>query len=754
MTQLSHSFVGRRINLLFIAVLLLGTALSAAVYVKSNEIRSTTLSMVETDIEKYAQFHQFRTQLEQQERFLYEHYAAWDSSRYYQDFLISYQQSQRILQLFTAQFGEIAPLIIIRHKQRQIADLAEKFAAQMEAENKDSSTWDDAREQLTQVSVLNLDISEQIQLMIAMTEQNIVDSQQKINRNLLDVRVYVFVYGLIFLFIFYVLGKAIKAYMSSSRLNQRLSLFTKKTPNAIVSLDRNNQVTYSNPATGKLLSKLGLNCDEEQQLLAQDLHVYQSDIRRARQHFARFEYEVNDLTLDCELHWLADQQQWDLHLTDITDKRKAEQQLVFQAFHHPDTGLPNQYQFSKDTTQRCALEQPFTLGLIEIRSFNQLLANNSHQQVEQLISQVSKLLHHTIESTVFDTTLYHIGDKRYSVLIESIECGTNIAAMVRHINRSLSRHKELKQHAIELDFGFACYPQHATDFDELITRARFALDASAREALPLKLYDQQMGQIAQRQTRLLTALRQSIKQRNFELYFQPQFAINEQKLTGAEVLLRWNMGNEAVSPEEFIPLAERSGLILPIGDWVLNHACDKARQLVDKGFTDLVIAVNISPRQFNQPDFVEQVANALKISGLPANNLELEITEGVIMHHESDSIDSMHQLKKMGVKFAIDDFGTGYSSLSYLKNFPLDMLKIDKSFISQITTDNADQAIVRTIVDLGHNLNLKLIAEGVEHQNQLTILSEMGCHAIQGYLYAKPMSEADFFAFAKQQLAN
>jgi EAL domain-containing protein (putative c-di-GMP-specific phosphodiesterase class I) len=264
------------------------------------------------------------------------------------------------------------------------------------------------------------------------------------------------------------------------------------------------------------------------------------------------------------------------------------------------------------------------------------------------------------------------------------------------------------------------------------------------------VFDPELGAKLAYQQQLTVDLVKAISLQEFELYFQPQLSLHTRQIIGAEVLIRWQRNGQWVSPAEFIPLAESAGLIVELGDWILQTACEKARSYFSDSYQNAVVAVNISPLQFGRPDFLDKVRDVLKTSGLAPKNLELEITEGVIIYNEQETIDTLVALKELGVKLAIDDFGTGYSSLSYLKKFDIDKLKIDQSFIRSIQIDRADQSIVRTIIELGRNFELQLIAEGVEEQSQLNLLKSMGCDEIQGYFFSRPLPETDFEKFLAQ----
>jgi len=250
---------------------------------------------------------------------------------------------------------------------------------------------------------------------------------------------------------------------------------------------------------------------------------------------------------------------------------------------------------------------------------------------------------------------------------------------------------------------------------------------------------------------MLINLRRALDQDEFKLYYQPKLSLQDGRLIGAEALIRWESPEQGmVSPDRFIPFAEEAGLIVPIGEWVLRTACRQNKVWQQAGLPPIPVAVNLSPRQLNQslPDFV---AGVLAQSGLAASCLELEITENVVMKDAEKSVATLHALKRLGLQISVDDFGTGYSSLSYLRRFPVDALKIDKSFVRDIARDADSAAIVKAIISLGHILNLRVIAEGVEDEEQYAFLKENACDEVQGYYFGKPMEAEVFTAWMRRQ---
>jgi len=253
-----------------------------------------------------------------------------------------------------------------------------------------------------------------------------------------------------------------------------------------------------------------------------------------------------------------------------------------------------------------------------------------------------------------------------------------------------------------------------------------------------QFYAAEMNAKALQQLTLENGIRRALEREEFVLHYQPQVDIKSGKILAVEALIRWQHSEfGSVSPADFIPLAEDNGLIIPIGEWTLRTACRDAKRWHDEGFSHLRMSVNLSARQFEQPDLLEMVKDVLNETGLPAMDLEFEITESAVMKNAERAIDIMHQLKEMKIQIAIDDFGSGYSSLSYLKRFPIDRLKIDRSFVQEATNDPTDAAIIMAIITLAQNLKLKTIAEGVETEEQLRFLDVLRCDEIQGWLFSK-----------------
>ena len=299
--------------------------------------------------------------------------------------------------------------------------------------------------------------------------------------------------------------------------------------------------------------------------------------------------------------------------------------------------------------------------------------------------------------------------------------------------------------------GIAMYPQDGSDFDSLLQKADTAMyNAKDAGRNTYRFFDDRMNRQAREHLMLQNRLHQALYRAELQLHYQPQLDADSGKVTGVEALLRWHnpeLGD--ISPARFIPVAEDSGLIVPIGAWVIEQACRQAQTWRQAGLPDITMSVNLSALQFRRAGLIETVAGALARSGLSPQLLELELTESILLQDVENTLDTVRQLKALGIRLAIDDFGTGYSSLSYLKRFAVDRLKIDQSFVRDIHTDPDDAAIVSAIIQLARSLRLGIIAEGVETAEQLAFLREAGCSEVQGYLFSRPLAPAAMDAFLR-----
>jgi diguanylate cyclase (GGDEF)-like protein len=440
---------------------------------------------------------------------------------------------------------------------------------------------------------------------------------------------------------------------------------------------------------------------------------------------------------------LKEKRRYKNQLETLLTERTAEVNRL--AYYDTLTSLPNRTLFKDRLEQAVAVAQRAgdLLGILFI-SLDQLKKVNDtlgHLPGDQLMKQVAARLRSCV--TASDTVARFSGDE-FAVMLIHIDGAKDVVEVISSIRDSLRLPFDLEGHELfaTTSVGVSLFPLDGKDSDSLLKNASSALYRVKKAGGDdYRFYTEDMNSKASKQFALETSLRHAIDNEEFVLHYQPRFAVDSLKITGVEALIRWQHPQLGLlSPVEFIPLAEDNGLILPIGEWVLRTACRQNRKWQKKGFAPMRIGVNVSARQFQQPQLAELVLQILEETDLAPECLDLELTESSVMSNPEATISVLTRLKEMDVTISVDDFGIGFSSLSYLKRLPIDTLKIDRSFVRDLTTDPDDAALVMAIVTLAHNLRLNVVAEGVETEEQLRLLNLISCDEVQGYLFSKPLA--------------
>jgi diguanylate cyclase len=432
----------------------------------------------------------------------------------------------------------------------------------------------------------------------------------------------------------------------------------------------------------------------------------------------------------------------------------TQERMEIMATHDALTGLPNR-SLARDRFEQSAAaarrgEHSVAMLYLDLDNFKNVNDTLGHNSGDALLKQVSERLSSLLRTA---DTVARLGGDEFLLLVPEVNDGAAVAEIANKVVSGLMAPFEVIGMEIfaGCSLGITMFPADGADFDSLLKKADIAMyraKESGRNAF--RFWDGEMNASVVEHVELLAAMRTALAHSDFTLSYQPQFDLRSGRLIGAEALLRWRhaeMGN--ISPTRFIPLAERSGLIIPIGDWVLQEACAQAQRWRAAGWPDLTISVNVSPVQFKRGSVETSVARALAESGLPSINLELELTESLLIQDSLALAESLASLRRMGVRFAIDDFGTGYSNLAYLKRFEVERLKIDQSFVRRLTDDVQDQAIVRAIVQMASSLNLFTVAEGVEDGATLALLGDLGCQQGQGFHWSPAVPALEFEAFLR-----
>jgi len=440
---------------------------------------------------------------------------------------------------------------------------------------------------------------------------------------------------------------------------------------------------------------------------------------------------------------------------DITDRVQAESKIDYLAYHDWLTKLPNRVslndQLKHVLSQAKRTKTQVFILLIDLDRFKHINDSLGHPAGDRVLRKVAKRL---VEQVREGDTVARLGGDEFAVLIENAPESKNVIVVAEKLLVSLRQPfvEEDYKFYLSASIGISAFPGDGDEPATLLKNADAAMYRAKNSGRDrFQFYSKEFTSTAFKQIKLEHGLRQALLQNQFQIYYQPKVCLKSGRILGAEALLRWLHPEDGfISPQDFIPVAEESGLIMEIGEWVLKRSCDEAASWKQQGLIFEHVAINISGVQAQHPKFPKLVKSILESSGFPADSLELEVTENILMKDAEVSARLLDDLRQMGISIAIDDFGTGYSSLAYLTGFPVNKLKIDRSFIKKICSDERNAGISRAILSLGHTLNMKVVAEGIELESQLEFLKNEGCDEGQGYLIAKPLPHDDFVTFLKQ----
>lgn len=429
---------------------------------------------------------------------------------------------------------------------------------------------------------------------------------------------------------------------------------------------------------------------------------------------------------------------------DVTKRALLEKELKHQATHDALTGLPNRVLLEDRLAQSIAVSKRqknnFAILFFDLDRFKLINDSLSHAAGDELLQCVAKRISKMIRA---EDTLARLGGDEFVIIVPHIHPEQDIVKMAKNLIEKIHEPFHIKGHvvAISTSIGISIYPRDGETVQDLLKNADSAMyHAKACGSDQFQFYGSELNQQINNRFEFELELRQALKNNEFQLFYQPQFEIENNKLVGVEALIRWNHPTKGLLlPIEFVPFAESIGLIIPIGEWVLHNACKQIRAWQDAGFPPIRVAVNITSQQLRQFNIVETIQSILAETGIEPQYLELELTENSIINNPT-VIEAINTLKKTGIHIALDDFGSGYSTLNYLRNLSLDRLKIDRSFVQNILINRGDEAIIQAIIDMAKGFNLEVLAEGVENDNQLKFLKDKKCGEIQGFYFSHPLA--------------
>jgi diguanylate cyclase (GGDEF)-like protein/PAS domain S-box-containing protein len=443
---------------------------------------------------------------------------------------------------------------------------------------------------------------------------------------------------------------------------------------------------------------------------------------------------------------------------DITDSKLNQEKLEYQASHDAVTGLPNRL-LMNDRLKRMMLsaqrnDSVVGVVLIDLDHFKLINDTFGHNCGDVLLQTVARRMQECLRES---DTVARLGGDEFVLLLSGEGRGEALSQVAQRVLKAISQPWYAEEHefCVSCSMGVSIFPRDGRDVQTLLRNADTAMyKAKDLGRNNFQFYSSEMNAIMSARLEMQTLLRKAVANQQFVLLYQPMVDLASGRVDGMEALLRIADDKGALlSPQRFIALAEESGLILPIGEWVMREACSFNKSLQDRGLPPIRVAINLSARQLTRYDLMRAIERALRETELPPHCLELELTESMVMHDPEGVIVTLRQLEALGVHISIDDFGTGYSSLSYLKRFPVSTLKIDQSFMRNLGEDKDGCSLVKAIISLGHSLDMRVIAEGVETMDQMSLLMQNRCDAMQGYLYSHPLSGDDFFTLLKHESA-
>jgi len=518
-------------------------------------------------------------------------------------------------------------------------------------------------------------------------------------------------------------------------------------------------VIEANPAAAGLLGF------EREELFGRDIHdLLNLPMHQADEEIARCRREIRELPLRhrdgmiMTVEALAtdiphdDGEALCLMLHDITDRRRFEQELLHQATHDSLTSLPNRSLLVDRLNQAAELARrggkKVALLMFDLDNFKVVNDTLGHTTGDELLRHVATRVGSFVRTC---DTLARLGGDEFVILLTDIRRMDDVVTATENIRSILAFPFILGDREIFLtaSIGIAIYPDDGDSLEILIKKADTAMyHIKEHGRNSFQFFAEAMNQKVNARLAIETGLRRALEKEELLLHYQPRLDLTTDAITGMEALVRWDSPELGlVSPAEFIPVAEDAGLIIEIGDWVLSTACRQTLAWHQSGYDQLRVSVNISARQFVRPDFVERVVNLIDESGLAPRFVELELTESSLTHNMDETIRIMRRLQALGITISIDDFGTGYSSLNYLKRFPVNVLKIDKTFVDDMSKCAEDAAIVATIITISHHMHMRVVAEGVETAEQVRMLLKQGCEEIQGYFFSRPLPADKFTHF-------
>jgi len=742
-----------KILLAYLFILSLGLAISVTIFITGRQVTDVTTTLIEEKLPRLQVINELYLAIIERERLLYEYYATTDSENILPKLIEIDQRFSAYFRQIEITFPHSDDIENIRYGDGLVRSLTKRLDDNFQQDQVD---WDSARSQLAELSNTGRRILPSLESLVAQINQEAFQSGEDTRQSTeLSTRL-VISFSIFVIIIAAFVGYYVNRYITETISRRRLAMFAERSPNPIISFSWDGQLTYSNPACLQLMSRQGDHSQRVESLLPETFQDSLLTLQKSKNNYSQW---VSQITDDCILQFslslLRDLDTCHLYIEDITERTQAQSQLKYEAYHDILTELPNRRYFNEFLNELVAnnnQHKPFALMLIHIDRFDLVTSSEGFKTGDSLMRAVAKQLQVFCQSYCsldLGSRLYRLDSNKFSLLLDHLpehDFAENLAKELR-LNLGHSICVEGKEFHLTLSIGISHYPAQGIEGEALLANADAALTRIKTDGGDgILCYSEDIHAKEQAWIAIERDLRNAIEKQQLQLFYQPKIQACQHNISGVEALIRWRKDDgKMISPFEFIPVAEQTGLIITIGDWVIDQAFNQLKYWqqhfirknieIDNNFS---IAINLSAKQFQHPDFISNIEQRLLSTEIDPKFIELEITESLLIGDIDNSIRIMHRLKDIGFKLSIDDFGTGYSSLSYLKQFPIDKLKIDRAFVMDIESNKDDKVLAKTIVDLAHNLNLTIVAEGVENQQQLEIIETLGAEEIQGFYFSKP----------------
>ncbi|MFP5348750.1 MAG: putative bifunctional diguanylate cyclase/phosphodiesterase [Gammaproteobacteria bacterium] len=744
---------------IYVLVLALGALLSVLIYSFGDDMLHASRKLVRQDLPLLEDIAQLKVEVMEHESLLHEYYASGDRERFLLEQDANAADYEQAYKRLSRGFGQAPELERVQGYYARMRDIAAELDSTLTQQPADG---EHAQALLAHLSGIVRSLNTELDTLMQLIEARVLESAGSAEATIATISRLVLLYTIAIFLVAVIVGYSVNGYLYANAERRRLAVFPERNPNPVMRLALDGTLLYANPAAAELLGKIGLDPNDALKLLPPDLRQRLKALRANGRGYDVWQYQVDTRLLECGIHYIPDLTIYHAYVTDITERRRTEERLVFQAYHNALTELPNRRMFEEVMEQTLPPPGPgarqAALLLLSVDRLKVVTETFGHVIGDQLLQAIAvrlkTILDHCREGC-HNATLYHFDGELYAVLLPDLVSAQAPAMVAEKVLEAMKEPLYVAGRELfaSVSIGVAVFPDDGRDAVTLLRNAESAMQRVKKTGgRGFQLYEPEMNAMAAQWMALENYLRHALEHGELAVYYQPQFDVKSGRATGVEALLRWSHPTRGLLlPGEFIPLAEETGMIVGLGEWVLHQACAQQRAWCEQGLMVGTMAVNMSAGQFHQQDLPALVARVLQQTRLPAQYLELEITETVAMQDAARSTATLHELKNMGVRLAIDDFGTGFSSLSYLKRFPIDRLKIDRSFVRGLTTDANDLAITRAVITLGHSLKQRVLAEGVETRDQLARLRQLDCDEAQGNLYAPPLPAAEVEQLLRSQ---